>query len=106
MPSEISWMLGTLGFRKVEIFGGTVGKFSRKAKTVAERIRIARGGGEIGAALSRLPSRHNLARRKSLISVIMSSAVKLTVCSSLRTASGIQEAFWAPASSAKATSSV
>ncbi len=49
---------------------------------------------------------HILARRKSLIRVITSSARKLTVCSSLRSAPGIQEAFWAPASSAKTTSSV
>lgn len=29
MPSEITWMLRSLGFDKVEIFGGQVGNFSR-----------------------------------------------------------------------------
>lgn len=32
VPSELSWMLKTLGFRKIEVFGCTVGKFSRKVK--------------------------------------------------------------------------
>jgi 2-polyprenyl-3-methyl-5-hydroxy-6-metoxy-1,4-benzoquinol methylase len=32
VPSELTWMLTTLGFRKVEVFGGTIGKFSRKTK--------------------------------------------------------------------------
>ncbi len=32
MPSELSWMLRSLGFRKIEIFGCTVGKFGRKVK--------------------------------------------------------------------------
>lgn len=40
MPSELSWMLKTLGFRKVEIFGGTVGKFSRKAKPSPKEFEL------------------------------------------------------------------
>jgi 2-polyprenyl-3-methyl-5-hydroxy-6-metoxy-1,4-benzoquinol methylase len=40
MPSELSWMLETLGFRKTEIFGGTVGKFSRKAKPSAKEFEL------------------------------------------------------------------
>ncbi|HAH07375.1 MAG TPA: class I SAM-dependent methyltransferase [Elusimicrobia bacterium] len=32
MPSELAWMLRSLGFRKVEVFGCTVGRFGRKAK--------------------------------------------------------------------------
>ena len=40
MPSELSWMLKTLGFRKVEIFGGTIGKFSRKAKPSPKEFEL------------------------------------------------------------------
>lgn len=40
MPSELSWLLKTLGFRKVEIFGGTVGKFSRKAKPSPKEFEL------------------------------------------------------------------
>lgn len=40
MPSELSWLLKTLGFRKVEIFGGTVGKFSRKAKPSSKEFEL------------------------------------------------------------------
>lgn len=32
IPSELTWMLKTLGFRKIEVFGCTVGKFSRSFK--------------------------------------------------------------------------
>jgi SAM-dependent methyltransferase len=32
MPSEITWMLRSLGFRKIGVFGCTLGAFSRKAK--------------------------------------------------------------------------
>jgi 2-polyprenyl-3-methyl-5-hydroxy-6-metoxy-1,4-benzoquinol methylase len=32
MPSELSWMLKTLGFRKIDIFGCTVGRFRRNVK--------------------------------------------------------------------------
>ena len=32
MPSELRWMLQTLGFKDIGIFGCTVGKFSRKVK--------------------------------------------------------------------------
>ncbi|MCX5781387.1 MAG: methyltransferase domain-containing protein [Elusimicrobia bacterium] len=32
MPSELTWMLKSLGFRKTDIFGCTVGNFSRKAE--------------------------------------------------------------------------
>ena len=40
MPSELSWMLQTLGFRKVEIFGGTVGKFSRKLRPSPKEFEL------------------------------------------------------------------
>ena len=40
MPSELMWMLRTLGFRKVEIFGGTVGAFSRKAKPSPKEFEL------------------------------------------------------------------
>lgn len=40
MPSELSWLLKTLGFRKVEIFGGTIGKFSRKAKPSPKEFEL------------------------------------------------------------------
>ena len=40
MPSELSWMLKTLGFRKVEIFGGTIGKFTRKAKPSPKEFEL------------------------------------------------------------------
>jgi len=32
IPSEITWLLKTLGFRKIDIFGATLGAFSREDK--------------------------------------------------------------------------
>lgn len=32
MPTELNWMLKSLGFRKIDIFGCTVGRFSRNVK--------------------------------------------------------------------------
>ncbi len=32
MPSEITWLLKTLGYKKIEIFGAKLGSFSRKHK--------------------------------------------------------------------------
>ena len=40
MPSELSWMLKTLGFRKIEVFGCTVGKFRRKAKPSPKEFEL------------------------------------------------------------------
>jgi 2-polyprenyl-3-methyl-5-hydroxy-6-metoxy-1,4-benzoquinol methylase len=40
MPSELSWMLKTLGFRKVEIFGGTIGKFGRKTRPSPKEFEL------------------------------------------------------------------
>lgn len=36
MPSEITWLLKTLGFTKVEIFGVKLGAFSREDKLTTE----------------------------------------------------------------------
>jgi hypothetical protein len=40
VPSELSWMLKTLGFRKIEIFGCTVGKFSRNVKPSSNEFEL------------------------------------------------------------------
>ncbi len=40
MPSELSWMLETLRFRKIEVFGCTVGKFSRKVKPSPKEFEL------------------------------------------------------------------
>ncbi|MDD8026896.1 MAG: class I SAM-dependent methyltransferase [Acidobacteriota bacterium] len=40
MPSELAWMLKTLGFRKVEIFGGTIGEFNRKVKPSPKEFEL------------------------------------------------------------------
>lgn len=36
VPSEITWLLKTLGFRKIEIFGAKLGAFSREDKLTTE----------------------------------------------------------------------
>lgn len=40
MPSELRWMLETLGFRDIGIFGCMPGKFSRKAKPSPEEFEL------------------------------------------------------------------
>ncbi len=36
VPSEITWLLKTLGFSKIEIFGAKLGAFSREDKLTPE----------------------------------------------------------------------
>jgi hypothetical protein len=40
MPSEISWMLKTLGFSKIGIFGAKLGAFSREDKLTPEDFEM------------------------------------------------------------------
>jgi SAM-dependent methyltransferase len=40
MPSEITWLLGSLGFQKIEIFGATLGAFSRDDKLTTEDFEM------------------------------------------------------------------
>jgi 2-polyprenyl-3-methyl-5-hydroxy-6-metoxy-1,4-benzoquinol methylase len=40
MPSELRWMLQTLGFKDIGIFGCTVGKFSRKVKPSSQEFEL------------------------------------------------------------------
>jgi 2-polyprenyl-3-methyl-5-hydroxy-6-metoxy-1,4-benzoquinol methylase len=40
VPSEISWMLKSLGFHTVDIFGATLGKFSRKDRLTTEDFEM------------------------------------------------------------------
>jgi len=40
MPSEINWLLKSLGFKKVEIFGAKLGAFSREDKLTAEDFEM------------------------------------------------------------------
>ncbi len=40
VPSEITWMLKSLGFRKIEIFGAKLGAFSREHKLTAEDFEM------------------------------------------------------------------
>jgi hypothetical protein len=35
MPSEISWLLTSLGYRKIDIFGAKLGAFSREDELAA-----------------------------------------------------------------------
>jgi 2-polyprenyl-3-methyl-5-hydroxy-6-metoxy-1,4-benzoquinol methylase len=41
VPSEITWLLKTLGFPKIEIFGAKLGAFSREDKLTTEDFRNA-----------------------------------------------------------------
>ena len=48
VPCEITWLLGTLGFRKVDIFGAKLGAFSRNDRLTTEDFEmlvIAEKGG-------------------------------------------------------------
>ncbi len=40
MPSEITWLLKTLGFTKIEIFGARLGEFSRDHKLTTEDFEM------------------------------------------------------------------
>ncbi len=40
VPSEISWLLKTLGYRKIEIFGAKLGAFSRQDKLTTEDFEM------------------------------------------------------------------
>jgi len=40
VPSEISWLLKTLGYAKIEIFGAKLGAFSRKDKLITEDFEM------------------------------------------------------------------
>lgn len=40
VPSELTWMLKTLGFRKIDIYGCTIGKFSRKVKPSPKEFEL------------------------------------------------------------------
>ncbi|MBN1913670.1 MAG: class I SAM-dependent methyltransferase [Candidatus Omnitrophica bacterium] len=40
VPSEITWLLKTLGYKKIDIFGAKLGAFSRKDKLTTEDFEI------------------------------------------------------------------
>lgn len=40
VPSEITWLLKSLGYKKIEIFGAKLGKFSRKEKLTTEDFEM------------------------------------------------------------------
>ena len=40
VPSEITWLLKTLGYKKIDIFGAKLGAFSRKDKLTAEDFEM------------------------------------------------------------------
>ncbi|MFC1594190.1 class I SAM-dependent methyltransferase, partial [Candidatus Omnitrophota bacterium] len=40
VPSEITWMLKTLGYKKIEIFGAKLGAYSRKDKLTPENFEM------------------------------------------------------------------
>lgn len=40
VPSEITWLLKSLGYKKIEIFGAKLGKFSRKDKLTTEDFEM------------------------------------------------------------------
>jgi hypothetical protein len=40
VPSEITWLLKTLGFKKIEIFGAKLGAFSREDKLTTEDFEM------------------------------------------------------------------
>ena len=40
VPSEITWLLKTLGYKKIEIFGAKLGAFSRKDKLTPEDFEM------------------------------------------------------------------
>ena len=40
VPSEITWLLKSLGFKKVEIFGAKLGAFSRNDKLTTQDFEM------------------------------------------------------------------
>jgi hypothetical protein len=40
VPSEISWLLKSLGFKEIEIFGAKLGEFSREHKLTTEDFEM------------------------------------------------------------------
>ena len=40
MPSEITWLLKSLGYTKIEIFGAKLGAFSREDKLSTEDFEM------------------------------------------------------------------
>jgi len=40
VPSEITWILKTLGYKKIDIFGAKLGAFSRKDKLTPEDFEM------------------------------------------------------------------
>jgi hypothetical protein len=40
VPSEITWLLKTLGYKKIDILGAKLGAFSRKDKLTAEDFEM------------------------------------------------------------------
>jgi hypothetical protein len=40
VPSEITWLLDTLGYKKIDIFGAKLGAFSRKDKLTSEDFEM------------------------------------------------------------------
>jgi hypothetical protein len=40
VPSEIAWLLKTLGYKKIDIFGAKLGAFSRKDKLTTEDFEM------------------------------------------------------------------
>jgi len=40
VPSEITWMLKTLGYKKIDIFGAKLGAYSRKDQLTTEDFEM------------------------------------------------------------------
>jgi len=40
VPSEITWLLKTLGYKKIDIYGATLGAFSRNDKLTTEDFEM------------------------------------------------------------------
>jgi hypothetical protein len=40
VPSEITWLLKTLGYKKIDIFGARLGQFSRSHKLTTEDFEM------------------------------------------------------------------
>jgi len=40
VPSEITWLLKTLGYKKIDIFGAKLGEFSRNDKLTTEDFEM------------------------------------------------------------------
>ena len=40
VPSEITWLLKTLGFKKIDIFGSKLGAYSRKDRLTTEDFEM------------------------------------------------------------------